>query len=327
MSELPEVRSAASRSDARSRRRNDAPSRGTIRSRSKKRELIRQNTMFDAEEVVSQSLSTPKVGLTLNNTLSDEDEAYNDIPSPTSRRLRKMSQSLQEGAPKFRELKSAAMFASKTKGNSRQKQKLRRRGERVLGAVRKKQASKLSLFNTVNQLQDRRNELKQWASSMRLLKKQFEKQFDLADHHDNGKVKVHLFEHICKKVALVSDFRLKQITSFLDPDKTGIIMWREFMELVGEWPNAAAAHDSKESHRATSSLEDENPFLQKTKALLNQNPITLAKERAKSQINEVEYQANVGRWMKDGLEKNGLLDASSRRRDFDLFIMKHFTTM
>jgi hypothetical protein len=253
------------------------------------------------------------------------------LASPTSRRLRAKTAKLEEGSQALEELKSASLFASKMRGKSVLKDKLRKRGEQVLRVVKKRKAKKKSVFSVLGQVQDRREELRNWGCTLRTQRTKFEKQFAMMDRHQNGKVQSDVFAHVLRRIGLVSDRRLKQLLDFLDPNKTGFVRYKDFMkDIVGEWAvkkysgrreNALSggksrAHGKEELHP--------NPFLAKTQRLLAENPLATAKKLSQDRADETQYQAMMGKWMKEGLSKSGLLEASKRRRDFDLFVMRHF---
>ena len=46
--------------------------------------------------------------------------------------------------------------------------------------------------------------------------------------------RLQVFSHVCQKIGLVSDRRLGQLISYLDPDGSGRIRYEEFMEIIGE---------------------------------------------------------------------------------------------
>lgn len=97
--------------------------------------------------------------------------------------------------------------------------------------------------------------------------------------------------------------------------------YKTFLELIAT-PDLRRSHGKKElSEYALSKLN--SPVLSRCPVLLRSNPL---KDSHKKDISIPEYENILSRGMRYRLEKRRLIDPQKRRRDFQLFLMKHSTT-
>ena len=122
---------------------------------------------------------------------------------------------------------------------------------------------------------------------------------------------------------MVSSFKRIHIRSlsFLKVNQhTGHVNYKMFLELIApEVPRRS--HDKEISEYALAKM---SPILARCPVLLKSNPLREKKQHKETSV--VEYENILSNGMRHRMTKRRLIDRQKRRRDFDLFLMKHHTT-
>eukprot|EP00938_MAST-03A_sp_MAST-3A-sp1_P001804 g1804.t1 len=200
------------------------------------------------------------------------------------------------------------------KGLSRSKKK---RSSRPI--LRMDSANDLYVLNAMK-IARRKERLTKWGRSMTFRYKTFEKKFSLLDPNLTNKLKADVFKSIMRRVGAQSEKTLNELVIFLDPMKTGRVNYKNFLELIA--PEVTRrSHDKEISEYALAKM---SPVLARCPALLKSNPLREKKQHKETSV--VEYENILSNGMRHRMTKRRLIDPQKRRRDFDLFLMKHNTT-
>ena len=180
-------------------------------------------------------------------------------------------------------------------------------------------ANDLYIHNALK-IERRKERLRKWGRSMSFRYQTFQKKFSLLDPNLTNKLKVDVFKSIMRRVGAQSESTLEQLVAFLDPTKTNLVNYKKFLELIA--PDVPKlSHDKEISEYALAKM---SPVLARCPALLKSNPLREKKQHKETSV--VEYESILSNGMRHRMTKRRLIDAQKRRRDFDLFLMKHNTT-
>ena len=193
----------------------------------------------------------------------------------------------------------------------------KKRSSRSRTPVKMDSANDLYVLNAMK-IARRKERLTKWGRSMTFRYKTFEKKFSLLDPNLTNKLKADVFRSIMRRVGAQSEKTLNELVIFLDPMKSGRVNYKNFLELIA--PEVTRrSHDKEISEYALAKM---SPVLARCPALLKSNPL----REKKQETSVVEYENILSNGMRHRMTKRRLIDPQKRRRDFDLFLMKHNTT-
>lgn len=161
---------------------------------------------------------------------------------------------------------------------------------------------------------DRKKELLRWGRSMSFREKQFRKKFELLDTNMCKRLKVDAFRSVLRRIGAMSERRLEEVVTFLDPNKSGMIPYFAFLDLIAP---LKPPHVSPEL--SAYALSKMSPVLAKCPVLLGRNPI----RKRSNQMTRLNYEQILNSGLRHRLERRNLVDPMKRRRDFELFLLKY----